>query len=136
MESPANAILILPVASAPAVAAARHGVAASGSNRLRIRQAAPSADAAPSARRHRSPTPIPDPHPDRNTIGQPLSTAHIQSRGRRRLSPPAGISAINSVAKPGRAGQAVCYLNVSARKTLLNLRDLCDLIGRIRAKAA
>src|ERR1700683_3114261 len=78
MESPAKAILILPVASASAAAAARHGVETSGNIRLRIRQAASSAGAAPNARRHRSPMPIPDPHPDRNTIGQPLlrRTAH------------------------------------------------------------
>src|ERR1700727_2541536 len=89
MESPAKAILILPDASAPAAAAARHGVAASGNSKPRTRQAAPSANAAPSARRGQSPMPIPDPHPDRNTIGQPLlrRTAYIQSHGRRRLSP-------------------------------------------------
>src|SRR5580692_2765290 len=68
MESPAKAILILPGASAPAGAAARLGVENSGNSRLKTRQTAPSADAAPSARRGRSP--IPD--PDRNTIGQPL----------------------------------------------------------------
>src|SRR5580704_13305721 len=78
MESPAKAILILPDASPPAAAAARHGVAASGSIRL-TRQAAASANAAPSARRGRSPMPIPDPAADRNTIGQPLlrRAAHI-----------------------------------------------------------
>src|SRR5580704_1517999 len=81
MESPAKAILTLLDASAPAAVAARHGVAASGSIRPTTRQAAPSADAAPSARRHRPHVPIPDPAPDRNTIGQPLlrRTAHIQS---------------------------------------------------------
>src|SRR5258708_36099096 len=80
MESPANAILILLDASAPVAAAARHGVEASGAIRLKPRQAAPSADAAPSAWRHRSPMPIADPDPDRNTIGQPLlrRTAYIQ----------------------------------------------------------
>src|SRR5450755_5186194 len=110
MESPANAILILLAVSAPAAAAARLGVEKNGRNRLKTRQTAPSAAAAPSARCGRSP--IPDPPPDRNTIGQPLlrRAAHIQSHGRRRLSPPAGISAINPVAKPGRGGQAVCYL--------------------------
>src|ERR1700724_4324178 len=101
MESPANAILILLTVSAPAAAAARHGVENSGRNRLKTRQTAPSADAAPSARRG----PIPD--PDRNNIGQPLlrRAAYRQSHGRRRLSPPAGISVINPVAKPGRGGQ-------------------------------
>src|ERR1700719_3402865 len=125
MESPANAILILPGASPPAAAAARHGVEKSGNSRLKTRQTAPSASAAPTARQHRSP--IPD--PDRNTIGQPLlrRAAYIQSHGRRRLSPPAGISAINPVAKPGRGGQAVCYLHVSAGKTLLNSPHFCDL---------
>src|SRR5580704_5375142 len=80
MESPQNAILILPGASAPAAAAARHGVENSGRNRLKTRHTAPSADAAPSARRGRSP--IPD--PDRNTIGQPLlrRAAYIQSHTR------------------------------------------------------
>src|ERR1700685_2424332 len=90
MESPAKAILILLLRPPPAAAAAGHGVERSGRNRLRTRQATPSADAAPNARRHRSPMPIPDPHPDRNTIGQPLVTPYgppIQSRGRRRLSP-------------------------------------------------
>src|SRR5260370_364533 len=109
MESPAKAILILLAVSAPAVAAARPGVEISGNSRLKTKQTAPSADAAPNARRGRSP--ILD--PDRNTIEQPLvrRAACRQRHGRRRLSPPAGISAINSVAKPGRGGQAVCYLN-------------------------
>src|ERR1700724_2390408 len=105
MESPANAILILLTVSAPAAAAAQHGGENSGRDRLKPRQTAPSADTAPTARRGRSP--IPDPDPDRNTIGQPLlrRAAYIQSHGRRRLSPPAGISVINPVAKPGRGGQ-------------------------------
>src|ERR1700693_643211 len=126
MESPAKAILILLAVSEPAAAAARHGVEKKGRNRLKTRQTAPSTDVAPSARRGRSP--IPD--PDRNTIGQPLlrRAPYIQSHGRRRLSPPAGISAIHPVAKPGRGGQAVCYLNVSPRETLLNSPHLCDLL--------
>src|ERR1700686_5114867 len=86
MESPAKAILILLAVSAPAAAAARHGVEKSGNARLKTRQTAPSADVAPSARRGRSP--IPD--SDRNTIGQPLlrRAAYVQNHGRRRLSPP------------------------------------------------
>src|ERR1700722_3781371 len=129
MESPAKAILTLLDASAPAAVAGPRRGAGRGRIRPTNKRAAPSADAAPSARRHRPHVPIPDPAPDRNTIGQPLlrRTAHIQSTWPPSLQPPAGISAINSVAKPGRAGQAVCYLNVSACKTLLNFPYLCDL---------
>src|SRR5579864_1538068 len=79
MESPAKAILILLDASAPAApaaAAARHGVAASGAIiRPSTRQAAPSAAPASNARRGRPRAPAPDPIADRNTIRQPLRAA-------------------------------------------------------------
>src|ERR1700722_7148147 len=122
MESPAKAILILPNASAPAAAAARHGVAASGNSKPRTRKAAPSANPAPSARRGRAPMPIPDPHPARNTIGQPLLPPcgpHTKSWPPS-PQPPAGISASHPVAKPGGAGQAVCHLSGSVRITPLS----------------
>src|SRR5579864_8688324 len=137
MESPAKAILILLDASAPAApaaAAARHGVAASGAIiRPSARQAAPSAASAPNARRDRPRAPAPDPIADRNTIRQPLRAAQDQCLGRR-LSPPAGVSAFNSVAKRNRTGQAVCYLSSSVRITLLSSPSV-TANGEARAKA-
>src|SRR5580698_2450269 len=106
MESPAKAILIFAeAASAVAVAAAMPGVALPGSA---------SHSTTPAARSH-----------NRKPIGQPLVTpygglpaarhpAAHHRLGRTSPHPPTRFSAIDSVAKPYRGGQAVCTLSASA----------------------